>query len=814
MVAKKLAALLFFMAPMLTAAGAGATQDTRLLDAARAADATGVMALLDRGAAANTRQADGATALHWAAHWDDVAMADALVRAGGDVDAANDFGATPLWLACLNGSASMVETLLAAGADANAALPSGETVLMTASRSGSAEAVSLLASHGADLDAREHTRGQTALMWAVAQQHPHVVEALVALGADVHARSTPQPRRIHTRTAGFNPAGVIDTVLGGSTALLFAARQGNLDAARHLVAAGADVNDVAAVGTSALVVAAHSGHTALARFLLDRGADPNAAEAGYTALHAATLRGDETLAAALLARGADPDAPVLRGSQGRRNSPDYVLEHDVVGATAFWLAARFAEPAIMRALVDGGADPQVVMQDGTTPLMAAVAARRRREPGLAANPAEDERRVLQAARAALDVGIDVDATDAAGNTALHAAARRRLDSVVALLADSGADLNARNHNGQTPLDVAGGPGGDDNSTVELLRHLATPRSRSLTTAANIASPAPPPAAAQDRAGGTEVPSAAAAVAWTVPRTPDGQPDLQGVWLNTSATPFERPEALAGRAFLTDDEVAELTRRANRIFKENDADLAIGDALFLAALADVDAFRRRGANRSSNFMVDREFDNRTSQIVDPPDGRLPALMPAAVERLAALTARDLDPAGPEDINPRARCVTPGMPRIGPGPRGDPLYGYYQIFQSPRHLVLLMETNHDARIVRLDGSPPLAPRIRQWHGDSRGRWDGDTLVIETTNFSPKSSFLGAAENLHLVERLTRVAPDAIRYEVTVDDPTTWAGPWTAAVRLKRQDANIYEFACHEGNGDIMQSMLRIARAFGPR
>ena len=336
----------------------------------------------------------------------------------------------------------------------------------------------------------------------------------------------------------------------------------------------------------------------------------------------------------------------------------------------------------------------------------------------------------------------------------------------------------------------------------------------LTTAFAVASLAPQPAAGQGRAGGTQTSSTVAAGPWTVPRTADGQPDLQGVWLNTSATPFERPEALAGRQFLTDDEVAELSRRANRIFKENDADLAIGDGLYLAALADVDAFRRRGANRSSNFMVDREFDNRTSLIVDPPDGKLPALMPAAVERLAAITARDLDPAGPEDLNPRARCVTPGMPRIGPGPRGDPLYGYYQIFQSPGYFVLVMETNHDARIVRLDGSPPLSPRIRQWHGDSRGRWDGDTLVIETANFSSRSNFLGAAENLHLVERLTRVASDAIRYEVTVDDPTTWARPWTAAVRLKRQDANIYEFACHEGNGDIMLSILAIARAYGPR
>ena len=474
--ARKLTGSMLLATLLLALTGLGAAaQDARLLDAARAADSAGVITLLKQGVSANARQADGATALHWAAHWDDVAMADALVRAGADVDAANDFGATPLWLACLNGSEAMVAALLAAGADANAALPSGETVLMTASRTGSVEAARLLAAHGADLNAREHTRGQTALMWAVAQRHPDVVEALIALGADVHARSAPQPRRIHTRTAGFNPSGVVDTVLGGNTPLLFAARQGDLVAASHLVAAGADVNDTASTGTSALVVAAHSGHTALALFLLDQGADPQAAEAGYSALHAAALRGDETLAAALLARGADPNAPVVRGSQGRRNSPDYVLQHDVVGATAFWLAGHFAEPGVMRALADGGADPRFVMDDGTTPLMAAVAARRRREPGLAPNPAEDERLVLEAARVALDAGVDVNAADSAGNTALHTAASRRLDTVVQLLADSGADLAARNDNGQSPVDVAGRRGGDDNSTVELLSHLGPER---------------------------------------------------------------------------------------------------------------------------------------------------------------------------------------------------------------------------------------------------------------------------------------------------------------------------------------------------
>ena len=175
--------------------------------------------------------------------------------------------------------------------------------------------------------------------------------------------------------------------------------------------------------------------------------------------------------AALLARGADPNATVVHGSQGRRNSPDYVLEHDVVGATPFWLAAHFAEPAIMRTLADHGAEPQVVVGDGTTPLMAAVAARRRTEPGLAANPAEDERLVMEAARTALDAGIDVNAVDSAGNTAVHIAASRRLDTVVQLLADSGADLDALNDQGETPLVRARGRGNDDNSTVELLRRL-------------------------------------------------------------------------------------------------------------------------------------------------------------------------------------------------------------------------------------------------------------------------------------------------------------------------------------------------------
>ena len=446
-------------------------QDLSLVHAARDGQTALVNNLLDAGQSANAPQPDGATALHWAAHWDDSVMADDLVTAGADLNATNDFGVTPLWLAALNGSASMIETLLMAGAHVNAALPSGETVLMTASRTGNANAVSLLVSYGADINAQEHTRGQTALMWAVAQQHQDVVRVLVEQGADVDIRSTARPRRIHTRTAGFNPLGVIDTVQGGNTALLFAARQGDLESTRHLVAAGAEVNDTAPMGTSALVVAALSGHSSVAQYLLEHGADPNADDAGYSALHGAILRGDTILALALLRHGADPNAPIEQGSPGRRNSPDFVLQHDVVGTTPFWLAAHFAKPAIMQALAEGGADPQFIAEDGSTPLMAATAARRRREPGLTPNPADDERIVLEAARVAIESGVAIDARDVAGNTALHTAARRQLDSVIRLLAEHNAALNTVNGDGQTPLAVAVDRGDDENTTAALLRLL-------------------------------------------------------------------------------------------------------------------------------------------------------------------------------------------------------------------------------------------------------------------------------------------------------------------------------------------------------
>ena len=320
-----------------------------------------------------------------------------------------------------------------------------------------------------------------------------------------------------------------------------------------------------------------------------------------------------------------------------------------------------------------------------------------------------------------------------------------------------------------------------------------------------------PVTGQAPADGAKAEKTAATNAWTPPRTPDGQPDLQGVWLSNSATPLERPKGLEGRQFLTDDEVTQLKERAARIFDATgNSAFAGGDNVFLAAFGNVEQYDNPNATGSAVEMVEREFDNRTSMIVDPPDGRIPPLTPEAQQRRAAAgAAAQRLPAGPEDLSNLVRCITWGVPRLG-GNSGAGPYSYYQILQAPGYVVLTMETNHDARIIPLDQRPHLAQSIRQWHGDSRGRWEGNTLVVETTNFSPKSNFMGSAENLHLVERFTRVAPDTINYELTLSDPTTWTRAWTAVIRLKQSQNKIYEFACHEGSQDVMVGILAGARA----
>jgi len=299
-------------------------------------------------------------------------------------------------------------------------------------------------------------------------------------------------------------------------------------------------------------------------------------------------------------------------------------------------------------------------------------------------------------------------------------------------------------------------------------------------------------------------------AWVAPLTPDGQPDLQGNWLNKSATPLERPKQLEGRQFLTDAEVAELKRSADRLFKNGDSDAANGDSYFLAALANPERYRNPGTTTGAQI-TEREFDNRTSLIVDPPDGKLPPYTPAGQGRLIALaaaTAMRNPPRGPEDLTNLQRCITYGVPMT----RVSNDTSYYQIVQSPGYVVIVMEAIHDARVIPLDGRPHLPAGVRTWNGDSRGRWEGATLVVDTTNFSPKDTFMGSAENLHLIERFSRVAADEIRYEITVDDLTTWTKPWTAVLRLKQTPDQLFEFACHEGNFTVMEGMLSAAGGEG--
>jgi hypothetical protein len=322
--------------------------------------------------------------------------------------------------------------------------------------------------------------------------------------------------------------------------------------------------------------------------------------------------------------------------------------------------------------------------------------------------------------------------------------------------------------------------------------------------------APISVAGQARAAGANAKPTATTKTWSPSRTADGQPDLQGVWVNHSATPLERPKALEGRQFLTDGEVIELKRRVARLFDVNgNSDFAGGDDVYLAALANPEQFKNPNATGGSLGMVEREFDNRTSLIVDPSDGRVPPLTPEAQrKRSAAVAVGQRPPAGPEDLANFIRCITFGVPRLGGNAAS--YNSYYQILQTAGYVVLVGEAIHDARIIPLNGRPHLPQSIRQWHGDSRGRWEGNTLVVDTTNFSPQTNFMGSAENLHLVERFTRVDPDTIEYEITLNDPTTWTKPWTAVIPLKKSQDRIYEYACHEGNYDVMHGVLAGARA----
>ena len=311
--------IVMLTATLAWSVGGLAQSSPALIEAVKVGDLEATRKLVAAGAEVNTPQGDGATAIHWAAHRNDLDALTLLIEAGADVNAANELGATALWLAAINGSAAITKRLLQAGANPNTPLKMGETPLMTAARSGSPQTVAELLAQGADVNAVEHERGQSALSWAVAQQHTDVARLLINHGADLHLR-TQVWFQLENTAGNTNPSGNFKMAHGGSTPLLFAARNGDIETARMLIDAGADVQNTDASGASALVIAAHSGHGPLGIFLLEQGANANASGAGYTALHAAVLRSQVELVQSLLDHGANLNAVVEHGTVGRRFS--------------------------------------------------------------------------------------------------------------------------------------------------------------------------------------------------------------------------------------------------------------------------------------------------------------------------------------------------------------------------------------------------------------------------------------------------------------------------------------------------------------
>lgn len=473
-----------FLITLLTVSvAAAAGVDHQLVDASRNQDTQTVRTLLSQHVDVNVRADDGSTALLWAAHWNDVGTADLLLRAGADANAANDFRITPLSLACTNGSASLVEILLKAGANPRTPIATGETPLMTCASSGSADAVRMLIARGADVNAKEPSQNQTALMWAAAERHPDVIRIFIEAGADLQA---------HTRK--------------GFTALHFAAREGDLESARLLLAAGVSVNvrsqpespetgrgrgespkgrtasggggargpayqATLSAGSTPLLVATVRGHVPLALFLLEKGADPNVGDAGFTPLHWASgtwesgpsnpvygftdpmsgIPGRQAklqLVKALLAHGANPNGRMTQRPPGFAGGYE-----DAPGATPFLLASAATNLEIMRLLLDAGANPAQATDTKATPVMAASGLNR----GIGESPITEEQ-ALATVRFLIELGADARGATTSGENALYGAAYRGWNTLLGLLIDKGADVNAVSKAGVTPWLAASGFG--------------------------------------------------------------------------------------------------------------------------------------------------------------------------------------------------------------------------------------------------------------------------------------------------------------------------------------------------------------------
>ncbi len=414
---------------------------------------------IDQGVGVNTTSPDGATALHWAAHWGTTDLAERLLSAGALVDASNELGITPISIACRNGSEAMVDLLLKAKADAKGSEPSGETVLMSCARTGSLGAVEQLLAAGAEPNSFEVDSGQTALMWAAAGGHWEIVDLLIGAGADVNASSS-----------------------GKFTPLMFAARTGDLKSAELLLDAGAEVNAATEAGLSPLLIASasldaitgsdyrlvveESQHESVGALLLDRGADVTQGDQyGMTALHYAVEMNKPSLLKALLKRDADPNAQLTQGLPFRRG--DYVGREAYDGASPFWLAARLGNVEMMRELLDAGADPELRQAWGVTPTM--VAAGVTQTDSRIAN----EEKLIQALELlVLEIKTDIHSVDRSGQTAVHGAANVSGNEIIKFLVAEGADPEAVDSRGRTPHDVAMRTLRPRPITAALLRELA------------------------------------------------------------------------------------------------------------------------------------------------------------------------------------------------------------------------------------------------------------------------------------------------------------------------------------------------------
>jgi ankyrin repeat protein len=457
----------------------------------RLAPVIAITAGLLNAADVNVPDADGTTPLAWAVYNDDFQTAQRLLRAGGDPNLANRYGVTPLSLAATNRNAPMAEALLKAGANPNAKLPSGTTILMTAARTGNPEIVRLLIEHGADMNAKGNEYGETALVWAVEENHAEAAHILIAHGADVNARST-ELKREKDR---FGLEGVL-TILphGNWTPLMYAARQGSLDAARTLVDAGASLNLTDPDDTTALILAIINGHFAAAALLTEKGADPNIGDtAGMAALYAAvdmnTLGevyghpgrpSTDKLTAldlmkVLLGHGANPNAALKSPALQRAHTPGEPSLNE--GSTPLMRAAKNGDSAAIRLLLEHGADPNAVQKNHATPLM--FAAGLGRGTGAFTKDYASEAELLEAVKLLVAAGADVNAVSDAGETPLHYGAQAS-DDIVKFLAEKGAKLDAKDKQGRTPVEMAlgvglhghaGGPPTVREGTANLIRQL-------------------------------------------------------------------------------------------------------------------------------------------------------------------------------------------------------------------------------------------------------------------------------------------------------------------------------------------------------